>query len=752
MKGKKIIATLTLRYRLIRLLEISVLAIASGLLTYTVLGFFSSFSVAIGLGVGVTLFVFFTRFYFLKLHRVSTKNIAYYLNTRYPQLQASADILLQPEENLTTLQKLQLNRVDFWLQQVQSTIRFPNRIVLAVELLFVSVVLFVLTSYSTTHSGTAETLRNILTPKSTASVSLPPEIQKLNITIHPPAYTGKKSFNTTEPELIIAEGSVVQWTVAFNQPVGRPYLTFANRDTLFLTQTGNEFITKASFPGNDIYQINWNTDSTTLTSRYYKIESIADQAPVISIENLHQFIELDIEDNRNINATALLTDDYGIENAWIIATVSKGSGESVKFREEKLLFTTPEKIIGKNVWAARTINLDKLGMEPGDELYFYVEAYDNKKPTANQTRTETYFITLKDTASYTFGVDGGLGVDLMPEYFRSQRQIIIDSEKLISEKKKLSRATFNATSNELGYDQKVLRLRYGQFLGEEFETGIGHEALDEDDDHEHEHEHEEEDLAKKFGHVHDKENEHNLAPDNRLPTHSHQHEETEDGEPKNLMDAFMHKHDDEETATFFIESLRIKLKAALTLMWDAELYLRLFEPEKSLPYQYKALQLLKEISNDSRIYVHRIGFDPPPIKEEKRLTGDLSEVHSTRAAWRAEQEKLYPEIQRAIPLLEELIPGKQLTVDAKRTLELAGRELAAKAIEEPVRYLESLSLLKSYLDNTLKPGEETGALKKIRKAFWQMLPVPQQTPAKKIQHLHTLDEEFLHQLQTGKNE
>ena len=66
-----------------------------------------------------------------------------------------------------------------------------------------------------------------------------------------------------------------------------------------------------------------------------------------------------------------------------------------------------------------------------------------------------------------------MAVNRMPEYFRSQRQIIIDTEKLIAKRKKLAAKEFNSTSNEIGFDQKVLRLRYGQFMGEEFETNIG---------------------------------------------------------------------------------------------------------------------------------------------------------------------------------------------------------------------------------------------------------------------------------------
>src|SRR5690606_41643874 len=53
--------------------------------------------------------------------------------------------------------------------------------------------------------------------------------------------------------------------------------------------------------------------------------------------------------------------------------------------------------------------------------------------------------------------------------FRSQRQLIIDTERLIAEKPVIPKQEFNARSNELGFDQKSLRLKYGQFMGDETE-------------------------------------------------------------------------------------------------------------------------------------------------------------------------------------------------------------------------------------------------------------------------------------------
>ena len=84
---------------------------------------------------------------------------------------------------------------------------------------------------------------------------------------------------------------------------------------------------------------------------------------------------------------------------------------------------------------SKKLDLDNMKMKPGDELYFYVEASDLKTPVPNISRSETYFAVIRDTITYEFSVEGTLGVDRMPDYFRSQRQLIIDTEELISKRK-----------------------------------------------------------------------------------------------------------------------------------------------------------------------------------------------------------------------------------------------------------------------------------------------------------------------------
>lgn len=159
----------------------------------------------------------------------------------------------------------------------------------------------------------------------------------------------------------------------------------------------------------------------------------------------------------------------------------------------------------KNLNLSKNIDLDQMNMEPGDELYFYIEALDLKRPKPNISRSETFFAVIKDTISDEFAVEGTMGVDQMPDYFRSQRQLIIDTEKLIKDKSKLSKKEFNFKSNELGFDQKVLRLKYGEFMGDESEFGPAThentEVLAETDEHEDEHEDEDHEEKDPFGSI-----------------------------------------------------------------------------------------------------------------------------------------------------------------------------------------------------------------------------------------------------------
>ena len=111
-------------------------------------------------------------------------------------------------------------------------------------------------------------------------------------------------------------------------------------------------------------------------------------------------------------------------------------------------------------------------MTAGDELYFYITAKDNRH---QEKRSDVYIIRLEDSLQL-MSMPGLVNPsDVKPELFRSERQIIIETEQLLKERDTVSEQNFKTRSSNLGIDQELLRLRYGKYLGEETETEIGEE-------------------------------------------------------------------------------------------------------------------------------------------------------------------------------------------------------------------------------------------------------------------------------------
>jgi hypothetical protein len=735
------------KYTVIRSAESALFGIAAGFVALS-LGWILAgrISIALGLSALVAIGVIVARIRHLGLLKVDNERIAYFLNRKFAGLKDSSDLLILPDDELSELQEIQAQRTMHALSGLPGII-LPNRLAASVTTFVATAVLAWMVlqvepvSRSVINHATRPT-DSQTTPSEPQAAAL----RKIGLTIQPPSYTGLASTHMEQMSAVVPEGSTCSWEISFTGNIERATLQFAEGDSLVLT--GNETLVtgKRRIGRSQIYRLQWNDDAGRHSTEYFELRVKADEPPAVQIRDLAQFTRLKWDEKKFIEVAVALQDDFGLTQGHIVATVSKGSGESVKFREEKLAFDSPPRISGKKVSATRRIDFRSLGMDPGDEVYFYAEGVDNKEPGRQRTRTETFFVSLQDTASNVMTVDASLGVDLMPDYFRSQRQIIIDTEKLLKDQPKISKQVFNSTSNELGYDQKVLRLKYGQFLGEEFETNIGAPAHIEEEAEEED----EEDPAKKFGHQHDKDNEHNLVTAKK-PEPGHEHDEDDENDP---MAAFKHNHDNAEEATFFTQSVRAKLKAALTLMWEAELQLRLFAPKASLPVQYRILNLLKEISQDSRVYVHRMGFDPPPLKEERRLTGDLAEINNPLAIGVTASDPSFPAIRKALPTIQASLQSDSIIVtdNLKRDLEDAAFEIAAVALAKPGNHLNQLSLIRSIVDNAVAPGELRWALEQIQSTCWSILPSVDQSPKSTGSTRHPFDEQLLEELKKPAND
>jgi len=294
-------------------------------------------------------------------------------------------------------------------------------------------------------------------------------------------------------------------------------------------------------------------------------------------------------------------------------------------------------------------------------------------------------------------------VNVKPEYFRSQRQIIIETEQLIRDKDTLAQKAFGQRSNDLGIDQRLLRLRYGRFLGEETETNLGEERIGEEEHNGHDHDHTKEDdavNAKDFNNA------------------------------EKIIEQFSHKHDIAEDASFFDPVTKQQLKATLAEMWNAELRLRTFKPQEALPYEYKALRLLKDLQQKSRVYVGKTSVKTAPLKPEKRLTGELDKIIVPilqRDYTQATSAERLPQALAILALLKSGTPvSDPVTINILRD---AARQMSAQATASPARYLSSLQAMRGVLDAleqriAINPAVITEAAQ----AVYEMIPEPVRLP------------------------
>jgi hypothetical protein len=387
----------------------------------------------------------------------------------------------------------------------------------------------------------------------------------------PPQYTGAKSSEGAPRDLQIPQHSKVRWCAAHG-------------DILIELGDGQSLQAAAGKCAE------WTaSDSLFWRSRQgggqrYTIRVIPDQAPQIAIAAPNESVAVLRPDAQSAQISIGISDDYAITKATLHMTLARGSGENIRFTDKETPFPAsadPRKRSWNRNWM-----LKELGMEPGDELYFFVRASDNA-PVPHMTQSPTY--TLRLPGQQGEAVEStALPSMVKPENLRSQRQIIIDTEQLVADMPRLAVAEVRARSERIAGDQAKLRLRYGQFLGEE---------------------------SSLFG-----EEEHGDG---------HEHGNASTQGPGgfgtgNIAAQYGHTHDQEGNATIFDPATKDVLRRALRAMWDAEKQLRAVAPKPALPPEYKALGAIKELQQAERVYLHRTAFVPPAIKEEKRMSGEMA--------------------------------------------------------------------------------------------------------------------------------
>ncbi|MER2176416.1 MAG: hypothetical protein ABS955_01820 [Stenotrophomonas maltophilia] len=546
----------------------------------------------------------------------------------HPIAQDSADLLFAAPEALNPLQRRQRAHVEAALQARLPELRprWPWRWVLASAVM--SVLAMALAFGWPRGQSAAPLFPGATAPPATPTQ--PPQLRSTRLEITAPAYTGLAVRVQNALDGKVAQDSRLHWSLRFSAQPHTAALQFHDGRRIALQREGDLWTARWTATRPALYRV--VTEPVLRDTRLYRLDVVPDRPPVVRVIAPDRSLVLGTPGQRQWPLQFEATDDHGVvATAQLKVTLAQGSGENITFREQTFTLSGTGPATQRRF--ARTLDLGALGATEGNDVIAQLTVRDTHAPTAQSAQSSSVILRLPSAAEIQGTDMEGMVKKTLPAYFRSQRQIIIDAEALIKLRRQLPTEEFVKRADAIGVDQRILRLRYGQFLGEESEGGAKppptSDTLPTSDTpttaHDDDHDHHGEPAQPQAQAGHD-DHDHGAPTDGTAPVF---------GSATDVLSEYGHTHDHAEAATLLDPKTRATLKAALDQMWSSEGELRQGQPERALPYAYKALGFIKEVQQAERIYLARVGPELPPIDEGRRMTGDRAELASRALPLRA---------------------------------------------------------------------------------------------------------------------
>ena len=542
---------------------------------------------------------------------------------RHPVGQDSSDLLFAPGDTLNPLQQRQRARLQEALGKTVPDLRprWPWRTLL---LAWLGGLLVIALALGWPRGGTAPLLPHApATADATGAAA--PRLQSSRLQIQAPAYTGQAVRVQTALDAKLVQDSVLSWSLRFSSAPRTAALQLHDGSRIALKRDGEQWTAQWKATRPTLYRI--VTEPALVAPRLYRLDVSPDRPPSVRVITPDRTLVLATANQRQWALQFEASDDFGVAaTGELQVTLAQGSGENITFREQRITLTGTGNPTLRRF--ARTLDLAALGAQPGNDVVAQLHVRDNHTPQAQTAQSTSLILRLPSEEQVLGEAMEGMVKKTLPAYFRSQRQIIIDAEALIKARPTLSTEEFIKRSDAIGVDQRILRLRYGQFLGEEAEGAAkppptsdslptSDAPADTHDDHaDHDGAHADDHDHAAGGHD---DHDHGPPKDEGQPVF---------GSATDVLSEYGHTHDHAEAATLLDPQTRATLKAALDQMWSSEGELRQGRPQQALPYAYKALAFIKQVQQAERIYLARVGPELPPIDEGRRMSGKRDELGS----------------------------------------------------------------------------------------------------------------------------
>ncbi len=561
---------------------------------------------------------------FLRLRRMDGRWLVRTLDARRPDMEDSAALLVDPAAARTALARLQRERLAARLAaQGAPDLRdaWPAcwlwASAVAAALVATAVLLW-------PHAVGHGPVRVVASAGERGDATLPARATAQQLEIRPPAYTGLPTRRGPVLSAKVPAGSTLAWTFRFTPDTGSAALVFHDATRLPLRrQADRRWTASRRIQRAALYRIEPAQPDARGRPRLHRIDTIADRPPQVRLLRPTATLSTVTGGQRAWQVAFEASDDYGLAaNARLRIVRTQGSGENITSNERSVPLRGTGSATRRRY--AHGFDLAALGLVPGDDLIVQLVVSDLRAPAPQVVRGPSVILRWSPEIIEQPGGLDALMKKVMPAYFRSQRQIIIDAEALQKDKPRIAADAFVQRSDAIGVDQRLLRLRYGQFLGEETEgvelptndAPADAPALPTHDAPAPRADAADAAASQDAGDTHAPGDGHDHAADDPPPRAARF------GEQEQVLERFGHTHDIPEAATLLDPQTRELLRSALNEMWGSEQELRTGRPDRALPFAYRALDLIKQVQQAERIYLPKLGTELPPIDASRRLTGN----------------------------------------------------------------------------------------------------------------------------------
>lgn len=346
-------------------------------------------------------------------------------------------------------------------------------------------------------------------------------------------------------------------------------------------------------------------------------------------------------------------DDLGLADVVLKYIRSRGEGDAAQFTGGSIAPGNIERA-GARAWqGGASLDLARLGLQPGDTLVYWIEARD-RNPAANNTgRSASLAIAIAAPEPVKLNL-GDLGPNEIGRFLLSQRMIVIKTEKLHRERARLPRAELQSRAQDIAAEQREFKNSFNDYIKTEGAEGSAGDA----------HKHEGEAAVDEKQEAAEMEARVRRAEDERTGPHMHGIPEPPTGAPQNVRD----------------------LVYAIRAMWDAEEALSLTDTSKALTHEREALARLKRAQSAVR-YVPPVVARSKPIDLKRRYAGELNEIKTrleklSRRAASKESQSLRSALGEAYAALGDLQGTLDVPVTARASALGRARERARRAADE----------------------------------------------------------------------